>query len=186
MKKQAVITLVIFLLVTASFSFGQNQPVRRPRLQANSTQDGLNLSVEQRQSLAKLRIEHQQARQVLMDQINLLNLENRQLMRDPEANAAKLKEMRRRIFELREQQFDQSLAHRKSRNAIFTPEQLEKVRALESRRDIRRNQGQRNFISRRGRSVRRGVGMRGQTIDRMRRDVRVNKRPTRIRRDMDW
>ena len=119
-----------------------------------------------------------------MDNIRLLSLENRQLMRDPEANAAKVKELRRRIFDLREQQFDQSLANRRSRNAIFTPEQLIKVKALEKRRDNRLKQGQRSLVSRRGRSSRRGNGMRGRTMNRIPRDMRMNKRPTRIRKDL--
>jgi hypothetical protein len=108
----------------------------------------LDLTPEQKESLDKLRTEHQKERMVLMDKIGFLNLESRQLMRNPEANAPRLKELRRQIFDLREGLFDQGIAHRKARTAILTPEQLEKMKNFESRRLWDRMSGRRSLTQR--------------------------------------
>lgn len=186
MRKQAVITAVLFLLVLSAAAFGQNQPARRPQFRAEGIQGILDLTPEQTEALKNLRAEHQKERLALMDKIRLLSLENRRLMKDPEANAARSKDLRRQIFELREMNIEQMLAHRKSRNAILTPEQQEKLKVLESRRAIRPRRGQRSLQSRRGRSRRAWNGLRGHRADRVRRDMPVDDRPTGFRRDLDW
>lgn len=145
MKKQtlSVGAALLFLLGSAAGSYCQDQPARRPRVRENMIQWLLDLSPEQMDSMNKLRVEHQKERIVLMDQINLLDLEIRQMMRDPEANISRLKELRRQIFDLREALFDQGIAHRKARNSILTPEQLEKMKSLESRRFMDQMSGRR-------------------------------------------
>jgi septal ring factor EnvC (AmiA/AmiB activator) len=169
MKKQAfaISAALIFLLLSAAGSFCQDQPGRFPRVQANMNQRFLDLTPEQMELLDKLRMEHQKERMVLMDKIGLLNLESRQLKRDPEANASRLKELRRQIFDLREGMFDQEIAHRKARNAILTPEQLEKIKNFESRRLWDRLAGRRSLTRRGGRT---GDGLRN-----------LRARPSRLR-----
>ena len=187
MKKQAVITAVLFLLVSVAASFGQDQQVRRPRLRANIIQEMLDLTPGQAEALKNLRMEHQKKRLALTDKIRLLSLENRQLMRDPETNAVRSQELRRQIFELREMNYDQMLAHRKARNALLTAEQLEKMKALESRRSTRQRADQPGRLAGRGRPDRMGSGRRGYATDRNRREAVLmrNNRLPRLRRDMN-
>ena len=176
----AAAAILILFSVTAAFS--QQRPVRDTRRPADMGQKLLDLTPEQTEALAALRSEHQKDRTALMDRIRLLSLENRQLMRDPEANVAKIKDLRRQIFDLREKLFDQGLAHRNARNALLTPEQLEKVKKLESRMDRNRRSGRRSAAS-----LKRGARGRSLRFDRMRSsrnprwdsDTRLN----RFRRD---
>ena len=187
MKKLTVITAVLFLLISVAASFGQDQPVRRPRVRTNRIQEILDLTPEQTEALKNLRMEHRKEQLALKDKIRLLSFENRQLMRDPESNAARSKDLRRRIFELREMSYDQMLAHRKASQSILTAEQLEKKKALESRRIMRQRLDQRSLQPGRNRSVRMGSGRRGLLTDRMRRDVnlrRTNRLPG-LRRDLN-
>jgi hypothetical protein len=184
-KKHTVIVLAAAFLLITAFSFGQAPQLRRPQLRAVNIQYMLDLTPEQAEQLRQLRMDHQMAQQVLMDRIRLLSLENRQLMREPEANFARIKELRGQIFQLREQQFDQMLRHREERNALLTPEQLEKVKVLESRRAMQRP-AQRRPMSRGGRFVRPRAGMRGGLAGDMYRDGPEGNyyRPMRNRRDL--
>jgi hypothetical protein len=179
----------VFLLLPAVSSFSQDQEPERPVLRSNRGQELLGLTQEQMDGLNRLRAEHQKERLALTDKIRLLSLENRQLMRDPEANTAKIKELRREIFDLRERVFDQSLAHRKARNALLTPEQLERMRTLQSRVDRLRRPGRRDALLRQGRRGRAAAGMRsrlprpGRTrLD----DLRLGRRIDRTSRIRDY
>ena len=90
----------------------------------------LNLTAEQQKKLEEFRKARQEERQAFRDQMMKNREEMRKLMEDPAANQAKIDALIDRMSKLRADQEKGAVRARVERDKIFTPEQLEKLKAF--------------------------------------------------------
>lgn len=88
---------------------------------------GLDLTEAQKEQLKGLRQKWQNERRAFQDAMQSQAEELRGLMKDPEANAEKIENLRDEMFNLRLEQQKKAYQHRKEVRKVFTPDQLKKM-----------------------------------------------------------
>ncbi len=105
----------------------QERPGRMPARQA------LGLTPAQEKALTEFRKARERERTAFRDEMAKVRAERRELVRDPQANRAKLDALIDRAAKLRAEREKAVLRDRIERDRIFTPEQLQKMKALRQR-----------------------------------------------------
>jgi Spy/CpxP family protein refolding chaperone len=136
---------------------GQERPGRMLARQA------LGLTPEQEKALTDFRKAREQEGTAFRDEMAKIRAERRELVRDPQANRAKLEALIDRAARLRAEREKAVLRDRIERDKIFTPEQLQKMKALRDR--LGERAGRLGF-GRPGRLA--GPGFRGERLARLR------------------
>ena len=132
--------------------------------------DVLDLTPEQEKQLEEFRLARQNENKAFREQMQKLRTEYRELMKDPQANEAKLGGL---IDQMSKMQADRMKAGLKNRGAwekIFTPEQLEKVKQYRGAFMNRGRMGMRGQ-GQLGRFGMRGFGMLGPMGPRLGRNL---------------
>lgn len=114
-----------------------------PRMKA--AEKFLDLSAEQKESLEKLRIAWREEQQSFREAMRAKGEELKELMKDREANAAKIEALRDGMFAMRLEQMKKSYEHRKTARRVFTADQLKKLDTLRTRSWRFTRAGQRFF-----------------------------------------
>jgi len=110
--------------------------------------EALDLTPEQEKSLADLRKSRMEERRAFREEISKLRSEMRGLAQDPKANQAKLDALIDKTSKLRAGREKAAFRNRIARDKIFTPEQLEKIKAFRERLADRRGRGWREPMGR--------------------------------------
>src|SRR4030042_4264634 len=93
----------------------------------------LGLTPEQERALGEFRKARAEENKAFREEMTKLRAEMRELAKDPGANQAKIDALIDRTAELRSGREKAAFRNRADRDKIFTPEQLEKMKALRSR-----------------------------------------------------
>jgi Spy/CpxP family protein refolding chaperone len=112
----------------------------RPEMQRGPWAD-LGLTPDQVKALEAFRKTQAEARRTFRDQMMKLGDEMRQLRQDPQANQAKIDALIDQRAGLMASHEKAAVRARIDRNKIFTPEQLEKLKAMRSRLGARGGMG---------------------------------------------
>jgi Spy/CpxP family protein refolding chaperone len=120
----------------------------------------LDLTPEQEKKLEEFRLERQNEAKAFREQMQKLRTEYRELMKDSQANEAKLGGLIDQMSKMQAERMKAGLKNRGAWEKIFTPEQLEKVKEY---RGAFMNRGRMGMMGqgRLGRIGMRGLGMRG-------------------------
>jgi Spy/CpxP family protein refolding chaperone len=97
----------------------------------------LDLTPEQEKALAEFRKAREAERASFRDELAKLGTEMRELAKDPKANQSKMDALIDRTAKLRAEGQKAALRNRIERDKIFTPEQLERFKALRERLAVR-------------------------------------------------
>jgi Spy/CpxP family protein refolding chaperone len=131
----ALVFLAAWLL--PSFAAAQQAqtppPAAKERPARMLAREALGLTPEQEQALTELRQAREKERTAFRDEMTKIRTERRELAREPRANQAKLDALIDRAAELRAEREKAVLRSRIERDKIFTPEQLEKIKAFRER-----------------------------------------------------
>jgi len=128
----SVVTLALFVAAQEPPAQTPQAPARHPRI--DRAVADLGLTPDQVKSLEALRKARTEERQAFRQEMDKIRTETRELLRDPEANRARLDGLIDRRAELRAEREKSALRTRAERDKIFTPEQREKIRAFRSSR----------------------------------------------------
>jgi Spy/CpxP family protein refolding chaperone len=93
----------------------------------------LDLTPEQEKALVEFRKARAEEGRVFRDEMTRLRAEMRELAKDPKANQPKLDALIDKTARLRAEREKAAFRNRTERDKIFTPEQLEKMKALRDR-----------------------------------------------------
>jgi len=108
----------------------QAKPQPRERPMMGRLAQGLNLTAEQQKKLEAFRKGRQEESQAFRDGMMKDRQEMRQLMQDPAANQAKIDALIDQMSKVRADREKSAIRSRIERDKIFTPEQLEKMKAF--------------------------------------------------------
>ncbi|MFQ6068963.1 MAG: Spy/CpxP family protein refolding chaperone [Candidatus Aminicenantales bacterium] len=134
MKKQILALLIIVAFFSLSFIPLAAQPEvkRRPGL-FMSREDFLGLTQEQKDKLGELRKARMEARRELIEKMRHLRQNLRQLLQDPKASEKKIGSIIDEMTKLRADFMKSGIKHGREVEKVFTPEQLEKLKAMKER-----------------------------------------------------
>jgi Spy/CpxP family protein refolding chaperone len=141
----AVVTLALFVAAQEPPAQAPQAPARHPRL--DRAVAGLGLTPDQVKALEGFRKARALERQAFRQEMDKIRTESRELLRDPEANRARLNELIDRRAKLRAEREKSAVRARAERDKIFTPEQREKLRTFRSARPGRPGAGGRERMA---------------------------------------
>lgn len=137
----------------------QTAPPRRDERPARMmAREALVLTPEQEKALADFRKARADEAKAFRDEMDKLRAERRELAKDPQANQAKLNALIDKTSKLWAEREKAAIKSRLERNKIFTPEQLEKMRAFRGRLGDRARMARRMTMGP-GRMAFRGPGL---------------------------
>lgn len=128
----AVVTLALLVAAQEPRAQAPQARARHPRL--DRAVAGLGLTPDQVKALEAFRKARTEERQAFRQNMDKIRTESRELLRDPEANRARLDELIDRRAKLRAEREKSDLRTRAERDKIFTPEQRAKIERLRSSR----------------------------------------------------
>jgi Spy/CpxP family protein refolding chaperone len=137
------ITAVAFLAAALLPAFVAAQEAQTPPPAAKErparilAREALDLTPEQEKTLAEFRKARAEESRAFRDEMRKLRTELRGLARDPQANRAQLDSLIDRSARLRAEREKAVLRNRAERQNIFTPEQIQKLKALRQRPSAR-------------------------------------------------
>ena len=108
-------------------------PAAQERPARMLAREALGLTPEQEKALTEFRKAREQERTAFRDEMAKIRAERRELVRDPRANQAKLDALIDRAAKVRAEREKAGLRNRIERDKIFTPEQLERMKAFRER-----------------------------------------------------
>lgn len=123
--------------VLAAAQEKQTAPRRDERPARMLARDALDLTPEQEKALADFRKARADEAKAFREEMEKIRAERRELAKDPQANQAKLNALIDKASKLRAEREKAAIKNGLERNKIFTPEQLEKMRALWGRLGFR-------------------------------------------------
>ncbi|HSA94957.1 MAG TPA: periplasmic heavy metal sensor [Acidobacteriota bacterium] len=153
----------VVIPAVAAAQEGQTPPPAKERPARMLAREALGLTPEQEKALTEFRKTRERERIAFRDEMARIRSERRELVRDPRANQAKLEALIDRAAKLRAEREKAGLRSRIERDKIFTPEQLEKMKAFRERLGDRAG---RLAFRRPGRLL--GPGFRGERLARLR------------------
>jgi Spy/CpxP family protein refolding chaperone len=168
MKKYVSLTVLVAflsLIFLPSFVYGQasERPAKKGRVESpRGEKDFLGLTPEQKAKLEELRKMDREKRGTHFESMRTVQLEMREMMKDPEANEKEILKLYDQMSMLRAEQFKNSLLSRKEYRKILTPEQLEKLEKFNRRMSRGRRQQRGRFMRGRGFSRMRNFSHRGR------------------------
>ncbi len=120
----AFVFLFAFLTGFLSSQPDQRVPVR---------EDRLNLTPEQKTKIEEFRKARQEESKAFFEQMRKLRTDLREMMKDPQANEKKIDGLIDEMSKLRADRMKRGLRNSQEIRKIFTPEQLEKMKAFRTR-----------------------------------------------------
>jgi Spy/CpxP family protein refolding chaperone len=156
MKKNVIATFVtlgfLALLISPLAAQDEPAPPRNPRLGPGAgIQKWLELTPEQEAKLKEMSKARMEEAKGFREKLGKMQQDLRQILEDPKADQKKVEGLVDEIHRLKAAQMKAHLKFRKEREAVFTPEQLEKLKKARTRgMEMRRA----------GRFMRRHPGMR--------------------------
>lgn len=129
----AALLAAALIPVAAAQEKGQPGPPASPRMERQRPLAELNLTPDQIKALEAFREARREKARAFREDIAKLREEMRALRADPEANKGKIEALIDRRASLMAGHEKEAFRARAERNAIFTPEQLEKLKTMRSR-----------------------------------------------------
>lgn len=124
---------LVFPALAAAQDPKQAPPRRDERPARMMAREALDLTPEQEKALADFRKARADESKAFRDEMEKLRAERRELVKDPKANQAKLDALIDKTWKMRAEREKRGLRNRQEMDKIFTPEQLEKMRAFRGR-----------------------------------------------------
>lgn len=124
-------------VVLGQVSDGQEEEVKVKR--ARAQRDFLELTEEQKAKLEEFTKSAREKQKANFESMRKLQLEMREMMKDPDANEKEIFRLYEEMSKLRGDRFRDSFQRRKEFRKILTPEQLEKLDTFRKRIGQRRN-----------------------------------------------
>jgi Spy/CpxP family protein refolding chaperone len=139
---------VLFPFIAAAQETQAPPPPRRERPARMLVREALDLTPEQEKALAEFRKSRMEERRAFREEMFELRSEMRGLAQDPKANQAKLDALIDKTSKLRAAREKAAFRNRIARDKIFTPEQLERIKAFRERLADRQGRGWREPMGR--------------------------------------
>jgi len=124
---------LIFPVFAAAQEAKTAPPARSERPARMLAREALDITPEQEKALGEFRKARTEENKAFREEMTKLRAEIRELAKDPGANQAKIDALIDKTAELRAGREKAAFRNRADRDKIFTPEQLEKMKALRSR-----------------------------------------------------
>ncbi len=127
--RTGVALAVLLVPVLVSPQGAEKERVRQERPRARmAAPDILDITPEQQARLGELRKAWSEEQKAFREEMAKLREEGRELGKDPAANETRITALIDKSFKLRAELAKRSLKNRAARRAVFTPEQLEKMK----------------------------------------------------------